>query len=460
MRSISVRTSTGIRTFPSIAAASQAFHRDPAKVRARILDYGWSVEEALGIVKRKKPPPSRRIPLEFSHNGKTYSYESIDQAATANGLCNGLVCARIRQYGWTIPEALGLEPRKRISRGGSPVAFEYGQKRYQYSSISEAAQAHEIPQATVSRRLAKGWTIQQSLGLAPIPAHTRRWYACIYVVTHRPSGMQYVGQTMVPIETRWREHIEASCSAAPDGPSLQSAIRRDGPDAFLIEEVAKTKTFFHTNTVEREWIKKLGTKVPRGFNLTSGGSGLATGVPVRIAGEKFPSLAQAARRYGVAPFIATQRVRLLGWSPEQAVGAKPPPSNASASKAIVLTINERRVRFGSIGQAAKACGIPLGRVYQRIRRPDWTLEQVFGLAPRFKKYVGKSREVRFSHKGQEYCFSSLKLAAQAFGVSYGTAQSRVRALGWSVPQALGLLPPPSVGKGKRGREGRRRPRGK
>jgi hypothetical protein len=447
MHQIIVKSGRRVRRFASIAAACEALGRDATKVRARIWDYGWSAEEALGLLPRERPASKRCVPVQFTHDGKEYHYQSIKHAAKANGVRASLVSGRIGQLGWTIQQALGLAPRVPQPHVGQQLTFIHANQRYHYVSVSQAARSHGLKSGAVLKRLRQGWTVQQALGLSSVPAHAKRWYAKIYVVTHQDSGRQYVGQTMVPVTARWEEHVEASRAADPGGPSLQSAISRHGADTFSVEVVATTKTFFHTNAVEREWIAKLGTKAPNGFNLTLGGSGLALGLPVKVAGKRFRSIAEAARHHGVAPIIATQRMRLNGWTAEQAVGASLPPENPTAPREVTLSIDGKSMCFPSITEAAKALGVPPGRAHARLKRSDWTPEQVFGLAPREKKYLGKSREVVFSDKGKSCRYPSLKLAAKAHGVSYGTAQARVRALGWTVPQALELVPPPrSVGK--------------
>ncbi len=93
--------------FPSIASASRYYGLDPKLVRSRLASH-WSLEEAFGIVERKK-----KITC---HNNKGKSvtvrgveYTSIKEAALAYGFKPRFISNRVNK-GLSIEQALEIEP--------------------------------------------------------------------------------------------------------------------------------------------------------------------------------------------------------------------------------------------------------------------------------------------------------------------------------------------------------------
>lgn len=93
---------------------------------------------------------------------------------------------------------------------------------------------------------------------------------CVYLARCTANGKSYVGKTIHSLSDRRRGHlIEASTGS---GLLFHRAIRKYGVDAFDWSELTKDDEewlFF----MEQKWIKRLGTKVPGGYNLTDGGEG-------------------------------------------------------------------------------------------------------------------------------------------------------------------------------------------
>jgi len=98
--------------------------------------------------------------------------------------------------------------------------------------------------------------------------------AIIYVVTNTANGKQYVGQTRMTIQDRWRAHRSQGLkwSGRPGTCRLfHSAIHECGPDVFTIKQLRSLPT----NTPQREVdlaetraITSAGTLAPAGYNLT------------------------------------------------------------------------------------------------------------------------------------------------------------------------------------------------
>ena len=104
--------------FRSRAEAARHFSKDPALVSKRVAE-GWSLEQALELEDRdvRSHPNQERITFK----GK--KFKSLAALARAYDVPPNIFHHRYRA-GWTVPEALGLDPRKRINPGnrGKPVA--------------------------------------------------------------------------------------------------------------------------------------------------------------------------------------------------------------------------------------------------------------------------------------------------------------------------------------------------
>ena len=114
---------------------------------------GWSLEEIFGIEKRDRPT---------GHGTKVIVgdllFPSISKAAKHFGIRAGCVNQRLIA-GWTILEALELEPRQPCFNSVKINGF---------SSISEAARATGINSSTISWRIRNGWTPEHAVGLEPV----------------------------------------------------------------------------------------------------------------------------------------------------------------------------------------------------------------------------------------------------------------------------------------------------
>lgn len=93
--------------------------------------------------------------------------------------------------------------------------------------------------------------------------------AIIYLLTNTINGKQYIGQTTVGLEQRWKKH----CDKANHGCvyHLHNAIRKYGPEVF-IKEILEETTIEQINDREIYWIAKMKTK-KYGYNMTDGGEG-------------------------------------------------------------------------------------------------------------------------------------------------------------------------------------------
>nr|WP_246802803.1 GIY-YIG nuclease family protein [Ensifer sp. ENS02] len=113
----------------------------------------------------------------------------------------------------------------------------------------------------------------------------------IYLVTHCETGKKYVGLTVQTIERRWVYHQQqAQAGWIKSLEGLHAAIRKFGPDAFVIERIDGGRTKIDLEGKERAWIKRHNSLVPAGFNIsTGGGSGGVGAKPVTIDNKSFES---------------------------------------------------------------------------------------------------------------------------------------------------------------------------
>lgn len=91
----------------------------------------------------------------------------------------------------------------------------------------------------------------------------------IYKITNLINGKQYVGQTSLTIQDRFKEHLKDSRKQL-DRP-LYRAINKYGEENFIIEEIEECSLDI-VNEREIYWIDKLGT-YSNGYNATLGGEG-------------------------------------------------------------------------------------------------------------------------------------------------------------------------------------------
>lgn len=94
--------------------------------------------------------------------------------------------------------------------------------------------------------------------------------AIIYLLTNTTNGKQYVGQTSMGLDWRWRQHcIDAQRNSTTH---LHKAIRKYGNAAFT-HEILEHTTIENVNAREIYWIAELKTK-EHGYNMTNGGEGM------------------------------------------------------------------------------------------------------------------------------------------------------------------------------------------
>jgi group I intron endonuclease len=92
--------------------------------------------------------------------------------------------------------------------------------------------------------------------------------ASVYLVTNTVNGKQYVGFTSRTVEERWSQHVSQSKAKRQ---AIAKAICKYGPEVFEVRALATGMSDEFALALEVAAIQALGTLVPAGYNLTSGG---------------------------------------------------------------------------------------------------------------------------------------------------------------------------------------------
>ncbi len=86
-----------------------------------------------------------------------------------------------------------------------------------------------------------------------------------------PSGKRYIGQTIQPVEKRWKQHIDSANREYKDNCKvLNKSIRKYGCKHFTIEILEECKDE-ELDTKEQYYIQLQNTMVPHGMNIKFGG---------------------------------------------------------------------------------------------------------------------------------------------------------------------------------------------
>ena len=95
---------------------------------------------------------------------------------------------------------------------------------------------------------------------------------CIYLIRNLINNKCYVGLSIHDAKkTRIRQHLSGKGSQL-----VKKAIEKDGIDAFHTEIISDGIPPELLAELEVDTIKRFNSKAPNGYNLTSGGEGIAS----------------------------------------------------------------------------------------------------------------------------------------------------------------------------------------
>lgn len=467
--------------FQSHKAACDHFGVNAALFACRKLA-GWTIEESLEIEERDRSH-SQNKPIKFTHNKRRYSFPSHKDAALHFNVNPRLFRHKLTVRGWSVRQALGLvkPPRRKQAHNVHSVVVVNNGRAITYSSLPAVCRLYKKPYHLTFQKIKKrGFTVEQALGIEPPPLTAKKDRGEIYLLTHIESGMKYVGQTIQTIATRLRGHLDQ----AQDGRKspMHKIIAKEGLDGFSVERLDSAKNRHELNEKEQYWIKTLNTEWPNGFNMDSGGRvGPLKGTAYVIDGVTYDSLAHLARSFGFLRETLAHRIEHQGMTIEEAINCEKNPNhkkivvrgNSYESLAAACTAHDadyqmvfKRIEVGwdaerailepktkgtqvvchgvvfdSISALAKHYGMPYSKVSQRIRKFGWSPEDAV------EKHDGRSaKPIRFTHKGKKYSYRNLDHACDTHGIEKHTVRYRRNKKKWSWPKALGI-----TDKGKKAR---------
>ena len=380
-------------------------------------------------------------------HGKTKTFDSYKEAAKFFGIHRDTIRKRMNR-GWTLEQAVGIEtpPSKKPQTGNETSVLVDGVEKT-FCSFHAACREFGVGFSTARERVKSlGWTIEQALGIEVPPEYAKYVYGLIYLVTHVESGKKYVGQTKQRLNRRWRNHYESAekdpeiyeYAAKDQKRPLIAAIRKYGREAFTCESIDTADTIYELNEKEREWIQKLNTQVPNGFNDTSGGGGCINtrGKKLIIDGQEFPSIADAAEYFGVNLDNAYNRINLGDWTLEQVFELEPRYDDKNTTgRPVEFTFEGKKYSYGSLREAADAHGVNVSTAEGRWEK-NWPIEEILELVPHDSQIGRDGNEISFELDGTAYEFKSLAAACEAFGQKQTRVEHRIKELGWSIQKAL------------------------
>lgn len=216
----------------------------------------------------------------------------------------------------------------------------------------------------------------------------------VYLLTNTVNGKRYVGQTIGALRDRWVKHV--STARLSTDTVIAKAIRKYGPESFTVSVLATAKTLEELNRIECEQIALLGTVVPGGYNLCTGGRNHR---PHPLTLEKC-RLASLGNKYTLGYRATAETRKLLS---EMRRGKVRGPHKPETRAKIAL----------------RAIGRPSG-----MKGRHHSAESLL-LISRTKRKALPSEEIRSMHSGGMSCTQ----IAKHFGVSGGTICQRVREMG-------------------------------
>lgn len=164
----------------------------------------------------------------------------------------------------------------------------------EFPNIEEAVRVLKspAPPSTINRWINQGMSPEEAFERIPNPGYAN---GIIYLITNKLNRKLYIGLTIQTLDRRWKYHKEqAIANHIKSEKSLHAAIREFGAENFTIEQVDSGTTKKDLEKKEREWIKKMNTLIPIGYNISKGGiSGGSNSKPTVIDSKKFKSVKEA-----------------------------------------------------------------------------------------------------------------------------------------------------------------------
>jgi hypothetical protein len=250
-------------------------------------------------------------------------------------------------------------------------------------------------------------------------------YCILYQWKHKTTKMPYIGATTQTLKERNRGHVRDSKKDNINPLSLEDAIARDGVSSFDITILDRFNSVEELVIAEIRAIAKSNSLSPNGYNLHPGGCGIGLiTYPIEHDKENYKNMTAIAVAYDIPVKRLESRLR-WGWCLSDAL---------SLPKGSFVDSSFSKLGLETLSQLAKKYNIPYKKVWERIVKQKWTLNESLEISPRFRPQ-GTSLEVTVSGLR----FRSERKAAIHFGIPEGTWRKR-KSLGWTPEQRANLIP--------------------
>lgn len=377
---------------------------------ARRIRVGIPLTEALDMRRPNKSSKPIKIGRKvFKSNSEAAAFYEI-------GLTTFL--DRLKRQKMTPEEAIKTEKRNtpKITKVGNSV----------FSSLKTACIQYKVPYNKIVSRLENGWSLDEAFGLRDRP--DEKISGVIYCVESKADGRKYIGHTRTTIDERWEKHLQKAVSGAYPVNSLQAEIARLGEQNFKRKVLKKSDgSLNHLLELEKQYIRKMKTEFPNGFNLSKGGEYRKVDpLKYEVGKQIFSTIKEAANAFGLSASKLHSRMRNQNLSLEEAL------NQPNRYREYIL----EGKKYSGLKHAAETYSLNSNTVRHRLYN-GWNLNQAFELDPPPSWYQRRKNQVSVDDE----LFNSLSEAARFYSLDPGLVKSRARK-GWSFRQALGVAPPP------------------
>lgn len=366
-------------------------------------------------------------PKPITIKGKRFV--SINEAARAHKINPKVVFARIKS-GKSLDEVFGY---KSLEYKSKPKLIKINGKNFK--SLAHASSYYKVDKGTVYVRLrVYGWSLKEALGIEPRRDYEPGTAGYIYLIKNKVNKKNYIGITMGSLKRRWEQHIDNAYSEKKHHPnSLAQAIKEYKPRSFMLRKIDKASNIGELSIKENKWIKFYKSKSPFGYNLTGGGGGTLTkGKRIIVENQSFRSITFACRHYGLNTESQRREVSRRiksGWTPEEAFGLIKKKNFTPKIKRKFKLQGKNFVGYSDAKKHFKTKA-SLSLIASRIRIWGWSLEEAFEIKKR-KNPI--HQEVLFRGKK----FTTEKSLCDFYGIDYNSYR-RKKANGASIKERLGL----------------------
>ncbi len=148
------------KAYRSLVVAAKSYGVD-ARQAGEHLRKGWTTEQAFGLA---PPKPRSEVTTGNAITLEGVTYTSHAKAAQTLGLDPRIVHSRLKQFGWTMAQAFGLEDPPVKRSNSSKMVTVNGQN---FPTIADACMAFGIAHSTVNRRITAGMSLEAAIAKPP-----------------------------------------------------------------------------------------------------------------------------------------------------------------------------------------------------------------------------------------------------------------------------------------------------